>query len=199
MRIDLLVDTFLIKKNKKIDSKKIHEFMNRKDIYPLICDQEEFNWDNYFWSSKYIFIDSYSELTDQKFIHKSEGWSFCANFGDLLHTNKFNTIFECEGLLNLTKMEEYYRVFLNYIKVNYPKKIVILINFPANLDIRLKFKNRADQISLVYRNLAKEFSFVRLLLINDEFIVPNELDNYPYHFGKLTYDTYVENLEILVK
>ena len=87
---------------------KLNKHFIRKDIVPLILQQRDDIFS--YRQPKIFFIDSYSELTDQKFKHKNEGWEFLSNYSDLSHDDDFSSMFENLGLLQIEEIENNYEL-----------------------------------------------------------------------------------------
>lgn len=186
LRIDVFVNSFITKQNPLLNSRTIEKHMFRKDIYPLIENQEKLNWDNYFFSSRYVVIDSYSELTDQLFKSKKHNFVFCSNYSDINHTDAFYQDFECQGLLNTEDIFKYYVIFMDFFRKKYPKKIIVLIFFPVLFDTREKFLSRGKEILCVFKRLEKMYNFVKLLELDDSVIRQSDDDDFPYHMSSGT-------------
>lgn len=163
----------------------IESHMLRKDVYPFIKEQAKFLATQH-QNFLYLLIDSFAELTDQKFTHKKEGWSFCCHLSDLALSENFNEIFECNGLLPISEIESVYRRFFDWFESEYPGKMVIFIHFPAKLDDRTVFKERAAEILKVMKGLEIIKPFIRNLTIDDDLVDWNESDRFPYHYSKST-------------
>ena len=131
-------------------------------------------------------MDSFSELTDQLFVHKKEGWAFCSHYSDIEHSSDFDDEFECRGLLSLESLEQSYREYFDWLVTAYPNTQVIFINFPASLDGRDVFKRRAEEIGRVIDLIAREYDCIHVLSVDASDVVHADGDSFPYHFGKIT-------------
>src|SRR6266702_6650977 len=87
-RVDYLLD-ILDNPQKRARSMKVEPFMERKDIVPLITQEEHF-LSRPSRPPSLVYMDSYSELTDQLFVHKKDRWRFCCNYTDLSHSDRFS-------------------------------------------------------------------------------------------------------------
>lgn len=188
-RIDLLMDW--LNGAPKPRSKLIKPHLLRRDIISMIDQQELLPW-NAESKIKYFLIDSFSELTDQKFTHKSEGWSFCVNYSDINHSSEFRNEFDCHGLLPLNQLCNSYERFFDWVEANYPQKFIFFIHFPTKLDDRHVYKERGEYIFETIAELCKQRPYVKNIYLDDESVFENEFDEYPYHYAKETYVAFME-------
>ena len=162
-------------------------FLDRLDLIEIIWIQNLRFW-RLLPAPKYILIDSYSELTDQKFVLGES--SFFANYkdvrNDFLQKKKILSI----GLLDTKQFIIQYRLFLEDIhriwrgmdRVN-----IYFIHFPSKFENRELFMHRAieirnaiDELTLIYPNLIS-------IVIPDDLIMQHIdatgiPDVFPYHF-----------------
>lgn len=131
-------------------------------------------------------MDSFSELTDQKFSHKQEGWSFSCHYSDIKHTKEFNELFENHGLLPIDDIEDAYVKFFELLDSLYPNKRIIFIHFPTCLDERDIYKKRGLEILRVMKKIEQNNSRVTNIFIGDEEVNSHEEDEFPYHYSKST-------------
>lgn len=144
-----------------------------------------------------IFVDSFSELTDQLFRHKKEGWKFCCNYMDLQHSDEFAFTFESLGLMNLDGLEQAYQTMLCAINARWPGIPVIYIHFPDALEEREKYVERARKIRRVVETCATRhpnlysFSVPREIVRHPEVAEPG-MENFPYHYNQATYESFAD-------
>jgi len=192
VRVDLFLDWIDGAERPKPDV--VWSFLLRKDVFPFIEQQAGLPWLRIKKSNNLILMDSFSELTDQKFISKKEGWAFCCNYNDIDHSPLFEDEFDCQGLLNLSEIEHCYKVFFDYINKEYPSKKILFLHFPTKLDQRQLFKDRGVAI----KNALEKLSLANKSIINvhvpDEKVSPYEEDDFPYHFGRETYLHFVKEI-----
>lgn len=182
-RVDILCEW--IEGGERPKSKKIKGHMSRADIYPLIKEQESLPWLR--WKDcDFILMDSFSELTDQKFSHKQEGWSFSCHYSDIKHTLEFDELFENHGLLPTDDIENAYLKFFDLIDSLYPNKKIIFIHFPTCLDERNIYKQRGAEILRVMKKIEQNNSNVINIYVGDEKVNWHEEDKFPYHYSKST-------------
>ncbi len=192
-------------KNDKTHTRTIEaaNFFNRRDIIPLLRQQE--------YCSKLprhppslVYMDSFSELADQIFIHKENRWRFCSCYSDLNHTDDFNGLFEEGGLLDIDKLESYYRDFFNLIRVKYGVVPIVFLHFPSSLETRPKYMERSEAILSIIEKLAREFPCLYSLNVDSKIVarpieVVAELQDFPYHYNSATYLSFAENLRDIFK
>jgi hypothetical protein len=192
----LRIDLFLgILKNKNVPRYDlISSHIKRLDILPLIAQQTSLDpLVREIKCAKFFLMDSYSELVDQKFTHRQEGWSFCANYSDIEHSPDFQNIFISEGLLLIEKIRDIYLDFFNEVWKLNPSIQIIYIHFPTLLDDRIQFQQRGQAIL----NAISEIKDPRLIDIKvpDEKVAPNTHAPYPYHFSPET----AQEIQLILK
>lgn len=188
-RVDILCEW--IEGNARPKSKKIRGHISRADIYPLIKEQESLPWLR--WKDcDFILMDSFSELTDQKFSHRNEGWSFSCHYSDIKHTLEFDALFENHGLLPIDDIENAYIKFFDVLNSLYPDKRVIFLHFPTSLDERKIYKERGGEILRVMRKIEQKHSHITNIYIDDEKVDWHEEDKFPYHYSKPTYEAFLK-------
>jgi len=141
---------------------------------------------------KLVLLDSFSDLTDQLFRHKSEGWEFCCNYHDLQHSESFNSEFECLGLLDLAQLEVQYSRLLQTIETQWPGIPVIYLHFPDVLEVRGKFLERARLIREAVARCALKYINIYSFVVSDQIVQRAEvldpgLEDFPYHYNHATY------------
>ena len=156
-------------------------------MFPLIQQQQNLNWFKYKHNWQYLLMDSYSELADQKFTHKKDGWSFCCHYTDINHSEEFNREFICDGLLSVDLLSKAYEDFFDWYEIKYPGKKIIFIHYSSTYDQRPKFAERAQKIREIIISNAQKRSYLIDLYIDDSLYEPNEQDDFPYHYSNATY------------
>ena len=179
---------------KRPDANVVRPFMLRQDVFPFIEQQANLPWLSVKKSNKIIIIDSFAELTDQKFVNKNEGWAFCCHYSDIEHSEAFENEFECQGLLDINSLESSYDSFFDYLTKTYPEKTIIFIHFPTTLDNRELYKKRGVEIKAAVNKLRSKYNNLISIALADELILPHENDDFPYHFGKETYSHFVTEI-----
>jgi len=190
VRADVFVD--FIKNKNRPKSNLVKPFMAREDIFPMIVEQEKFNWLKPRNTTHTILLDSFSELTDQKFTHINQGWSFCCNYSDINHSPEFESNFVCEGLIPLDELESVYNIFFAELQKNYPVKKIMFVHFPTTLDTRELFIERGKAILQILLSIEKTNKSIHNLYVNDNEVFPYTEDDFPYHYGMDTQLAFVK-------
>jgi hypothetical protein len=184
------------KKTIKPKINKLEKYFQRKDILPLILQQRDDIFS--YKQPKYIIFDSFSELTDQRFRHKNDGWEFFSNYADILHGDDFNNTFECLGLLSIDEIEKYYDILFSLLNQTYNNVPIIFLHFPTILDKREKFNlrgkgilNSIDQLSYRIENLYS-FDVPETIVGWPKSKVSIGLEDFPYHYNSETYQYLIE-------
>ena len=199
-RVDLLYK-FMNNDKLKPQVGYIAKFINRSDIITLIEEQYLFNWKKTIKPPKYIFIDSYSELTDQLFVHNSKKWMFCSNYSDINHSKEFNDKFNTVGLLELEQIKEQYQIFFKELRSKFPSTPIFFLHFPTKLDKREKFKERYKIIKNSIEDIKGMYEPFYSISIDENIIDwprvdgNDNSDNFPYHFNQETYIAFASKIQ----
>lgn len=195
-RIDLL--NILL--NKKYNIKfnfDVTYFISRSDIYELYIQQCISNW-NLKTAPLALVMDSYSELTDQKFTFKADESSFFfANFNDL--NKRFIPKLISNGLLNEFQISNEYSKFFSLFRERYPNCPIIFINFPKKLETRAKFITRHDMISSIINEISLSVTHFYVINIPDYLVLKHPNDDFPYHYSSESYVFVSENIKQILK
>lgn len=146
-----------------------------------------------------VFVDSFSELTDQTFRHKAGNWTFCCNYMDVAHTQAFSDEFESLGLMDLSGLDAAYDTMLKRIATRWPGVPVVYLHFPDALETREKFLQRAKHIREVVQGCEQRhehlfaFSAPSALVKAPEVVEPG-MEDFPYHYNQATYDAFAEQI-----
>lgn len=188
-RVDSLLE--MLDGHPPIRSRRLRNIFVRNDVFKLIRQQEKFPYAH--WKDcDYILWDSFSELTDQKFVHKKGGWAFYSHYSDVRHSPEFDEQFSCEGLIPLESIEPAYRRFFAYLGQKFPQKKIVYIHFSAKLDSRVSFKSRETEIRAILKRLEPEFPQLLNIYIDDSAVERHEDDAFPYHYGQRTNKAYLD-------
>lgn len=171
--------------------------LERDDIGKLIIEQEQLPWFAANKKISFLIMDSFAELTDQKFTHKTEGWSFCAHYSDLKHTPEFESTFSSEGLLSEDSFVETYRRFFTWFTKTHPGVPIFFIYYPTTLDEREKFKMRAIELKKAIEQMKKEFPMLQSIEVEDKDVSYHAKDQFPYHYGYSTMQVFDKKLRTL--
>ena len=197
-RVDYILNSHQ-NKSIKPKTKKLNKYFIRKDILPLVLQQRDEIFT--YMQPKLFIIDSFSELTDQRFRHKNEGWEFLSNYSDINHSEDFSNTFENLGLLDIKEMEKYYNLLFFKINQTYNNIPIIFMHFPTTLDRREKFKKRGkvilDTVNQISKKLTNLYSFDIPETIVDwpNAKVSEELEEFPYHYNNETYNYLINKIE----
>jgi len=196
-RVDYLLD-LAERPEVKPEVQIIEQHLLRKDILTFI-EQQQHDFFQY-QRPNVIFMDSFSELTDQLFVHRKEKWHFLANYSDIDHSSSFEQSFECWDLLKLDGLESLYRTFFSRLRTVYPDVPVVFLHFPTTLDRRKKFKERAAAIKQAVELISGEFENLYSLSIADNIVhepeecTYEELKDFPYHYHQDVYKTFAQQI-----
>lgn len=172
----------------------VQPHMERQDIYGMIEQQEKLPWLETRRSSDIILMDSFAELTDQKFVHKKQGWAFTCNYTDLQHSDDFEHTFECHGLMDINDLAKDYDNFFAFVNKNFNGKKIVFFHFPTALDSRDKFKERGQAIIDAMEQMVRKYKNITHVHIEDSLVTPFPDDDFPYHYSKSTYQHLVDKL-----
>lgn len=144
-----------------------------------------------------IIIDSFSELSDQLFQHKSKRWQFCCNYLDIAHSAQFVENFDSMGLLALGGLHDLYTSMLTEIESCWPHIPIIYLHFPDALEEREAFVERGREIRRVVEECAKQHPSLYSFSVPSEVVKPPKfvetgLEYFPYHYHQTTYDAFAE-------
>lgn len=168
----------------------IQSHLLREDIANLIAEQESCAWLSVGDSARFVMIDSFSELTDQKFTHRKLGWSFSSHYSDLNHTPELDRDFTCEGLLPLEEVESLYDRLFRWIRGRWPEAPIFYVHFPAELDTREKYRSRAERIREIVGSMAAGRPWLHDIHVPPADVTPHPGDGFPYHYGPPTYQAF---------
>lgn len=187
-RIDFLVNSISNKKSSITPSFKMLKYIKREDIKQLVLSQFYLTF-KVKKNPEFLLMDSYSELTDQKFLNLDKPNSyFFANYSDL----DINSPLKCEGLISIDHwLEQLYLQFFNGFRKLYNNSPIFFIIFPKKLEKRAKFITRHNEIKDIIKNISKYFIDFHIIEIPESIISESE-DKFPYHFNNEVY-VYVAN------
>lgn len=199
-RVDYLLDVESNPSHKP-KSKTVCGFLAKKYISDCILQQE-----NSFFNCRrpsFIFIDSFSELTDQLFVNKTDRRRFLANYSDLDHSEAFKKEYDCLGLLDIESFRSYYEIFFKRLSLIYNDVPVFYVHFPTILDNRELFKVRGEAIVNIIDDLSGNSDLLHSIRVNDTLVSPSkdqsdEMRNFPYHFDKSTYHAFADQISAII-
>jgi hypothetical protein len=169
--------------------------MQREEIIDCVM-QEEILYD---WMKPQqpvaLFMDSMAEHGDQRFMHRSDGWSFLCSFTDLAHTQQFKHAFHGAGLLPIEDLGMHFGRFFEEFRSRFGKIPIFYLHFPVKLDDRQKFRDRHWAIRQAVDCLATEFQPLYSLAVDEAVVDWDEertpdMWNFPYHYNMRTYEAF---------
>jgi|WetSurMetagenome_2_1015567.scaffolds.fasta_scaffold01139_4 hypothetical protein len=197
-RVDLFLDRVSGAPQPKADIIKKYFRLKRADLDEIIKQQEKLPWLANKRPVKYLVMDSFAELTDKKFTHKKEDWSFTCFWNDLSHDENFERTFSAQDMLPLDDLEKSYADFFDWAAEKYPGIKIFFIHYPDNLEKREKYLERSRKIKEVLLKLASQKPFVENIILSSA-AEKNPADEFPYHYGPKVYDELTEKLTIALK
>ncbi len=146
-----------------------------------------------------IFMDSFSELADKKFLNRKIGFEFCACIQDIKIDNvEFSSDYEVLGSISLEEIKNYYREFLININHFYGEIPIIFINFSPKYESRVNYIKRANIIAKAIKELSLDFPNLYPIELEDKY-VQYPKDGILYHYSEKTYKKYafkIKNLNL---
>ena len=168
----------------------VYAALRRRDVWPLLVEQEV-DW----WSAsrppEFVLMDSYSELTDQEFVSVATGARFFANFSDVDPKAMEDGSLASIGLIALEDLEGIIGRMFDAIHQVWPRVPVLFVHFPADLERRPRFLERAAAIRTIVETRAGHDSLVTSLSLKTH--TPSrpqggsEPADFPYHYDQGTY------------
>jgi len=179
-------------------SSTLKQVMARQDVLPLIKRLEYFNCLP-INPPKFIFMDSFAELTDQVFVSKNKKWEFACGYSDLIHSEKFSQNYDSQGLLALEKIESAYRNLFEFFRCRWGSVPIIFLHFPIALESRVIYIERYQAIISSIENLRSIYPNLISVSIDEALVrAPHqsseELQEFPYHYSNETYLLFKEKL-----
>jgi hypothetical protein len=200
-RVDYLVSSIL-HKFKRARTFRVSPFLSRADIIPLLR-QQEFCGNLPKHPPEFIYMDSFSELADQFFVHRKDLWGWCCCYSDINHTEEFKVAFRGRGLLNIDSIESNYRLFFNFIRKKYGEVPILFLHFPSTFESRLKYVKRAEVIYLAIEKMTKEYSRLYSISVDKNIVsrptgVQIELEGFPYHYNDEVYRSLADKVSSIL-
>jgi len=173
----------------------VYPYLNLEDILTFLFQQKNIRFFKQRSKPRFIYMDSYSELTDQLFVHKTRGFGFCVNYSDLkVKEAGVWSEFQCLGLIPVADLKRHYESLFSYLRKTYGDVPIIFIQFPTKLDDREKFKQRGEAILKVIREIKHNYAPFYEFQAEEALIDFHKADNFPYHFNDRTYDDLAEKI-----
>jgi hypothetical protein len=202
-RVDYLV-TAIEDNNKRALTDKIAPYLTNKEIIPFIR-QQEYCTSMPKHAPSFVYMDNFSELVDQLYIHRAGQWGGCCCYGDINHNDEFKIMFEEKGLLDIDHLESCYVSFFELIRFKYGDVPILFLHFPLELEKRTKYLDRGIAIFKVINKLAEINNNIHSISIDGSIVskpknASKELINFPYHYNHETYVEFAKKLnKILIE
>lgn len=199
-RADLLAEYWL---NESLlpKSPRLRTFMTRFDLLELIRQLQFFNCLPS-RAPKFIFMDSFSELTDQMFMSRSEGWRFCCGYSDINHDEAFSRDYLCEGLIPVEQLKSAYLKLFSIFEKRWGAVPIYFLHFPIALETRVVFKERYKEIALAMDEIARDHPHIYSIKVDESKVqrsmdATDDLKDFPYHYDEATYLLFKKEIEEL--
>jgi hypothetical protein len=169
----------------------VREFLERDDVYQFVEGQYDFRWLTRKQPPRYIMIDTYSDLTDQLFMHRRNGFSFFCNYSDLRHTPEFEQQYECGGLLDIEALAPLYSELAHLLAARWPNAPIAFLSYPTERESREKFIARANALDLAISDCCSQVPSATLISLDPQLTASiceePMLDTFPYHYPPALY------------
>ena len=188
-RADLFL-TLLSGRYPKKPSNSAQVYLDRADIWPNIIEQNYIRWIG-LKPPEFILFDSFSELTDQKFLIVKDSAEFYCNYSDLKRTFLDEGVIVSEELLSLEELEKLYEDLFCALWKLWPNVDIFFIHFPSQLETRQLFRDRANRILQAVTRLGKKYTLLISIVVPHEIVErpaveTSNLLNFPYHYSSAT-------------
>lgn len=192
-RIDLLISK--LQGNNVGPINNVEKYINRIDLKELILAQKK-DFTKLICKASVLYMDSYSELTDQLFVHKvNANIRFNANYSDV--DKKILKDYDCLGLIDRVTLNRQYDLFFNMVKELNPKINIIYIFFPIKLEKRIKFHHQNDAIKAAIYSSKDKYD-ISVIEIPDSIVNRHPIDgHFPYHYDSQVYNYVSEKLKLI--
>jgi hypothetical protein len=150
----------------------------------IVLHQMDNQWPNRS-SPEMLIMDTFSELTDQRFHHVKSNKTFYANYSDVKPQCIASAEIACYGLIAEGQIYAEYFKFFEKFNTLWPNTPIFFISFPTKFDSRLEFKLRAKIIEAAITKCTDDFSNLRLIKINESKIENSpENESFIYHYSE---------------
>ena len=154
-RIDfLLQEEFKVPTNG--DWIEIEGSLSRGDVFNFIQEQHDKEWKN-FSIPRFVFMDSYSDITDFAFASLSNKTKFAVNYFDVRHDEIFKSKFKSIGLIPLEELHGYYINFFSWIRDKYGNIPIVFLHTPMILEKRREYLERGRRIRELMNLISQQF------------------------------------------
>jgi len=197
------IDKIIENNTNNISVFQLRKVFNRYDILTNSIYMQNNKFIDDTLTPEYIFFDSFSELTDQKFTHIKDKYSFYCNYGDINPNSiYFDENIKSNGLIDLDMLQDMYHDVFTKINNTYGEVPIIFMHFPSTLESREVFKNRALIIKEIIETLSSKIENLYSISIDDSYVsCPNdgtqEYKTFPYHYSNNVYDEFTKEIKKL--
>jgi len=132
---------------------------------------------------KFILMDNFSELTDQRFQVKKTGYNFYCNFSDVQESIRTSESVRRLGLVNRDSMLRSYRSFLEFVQKSWEGVPVLMIIFPQKYENREVYLEQGGMIDEVFLILQTEYDNFKVIQIDAIDVARFAGDENRYHFA----------------
>jgi hypothetical protein len=183
-RIDLLNSQLTLKQSSKLKLNfKYLNAIKEFSIKSMVLHQSNNRW-MHGKKPQFFIMDTFSELTDQKFIYKNKKEFFC-NYNDVSRELLNIGVIESIGLLEKELILSEYFSFFENINLVFPNIPIFLIIFPSKFETRPELIERAGNISDAIEICATNFLNLHVISIPDREIEDKPVDSkYIYHYSE---------------
>jgi hypothetical protein len=183
-RIDLLNSQLTLKRSSKLklNFKYLHA-IKEFSIKSMVLQQANNRW-MHGKKPRFFIMDTFSELTDQKFIYKNKNEFFC-NYNDVSRELLNIGVIKSLGLLDKDSILSEYFSFFENINLIFPSMPIFVIIFPSKFETRPELTERASYISDAMKICATKFQNLHIISILESEIENQPVDsNYIYHYSE---------------
>ena len=205
VRIDSLLGHLLFTRELKPTrvSLKVRKWFLRDDVWGL-ADQQNSRLVARNSPPLFCLMDSYSELTDQKFAIGNSSNFFYSNYSDVSQEALRSGRLRAEGLLDLTDVAQYFEDFITAIGRQWGSIPIVLMTYPPDLESRDHFLVRSARIEELFRYLERKHENIFLV---ERPVAPIEADPmelaegrvFPYHYALAVKEELARNLRRVLR
>jgi hypothetical protein len=153
-----------------------------KGIAKLVKKQEKLGLVKYA-KPLFVFIDTYSELTDQKFL-TIDGRVFFANYTDVNEQMINTSQISCKGRIQQGEIFENYMILCQKLRIRWPDVKIIFLAYPNYYESRSAFLDQSLAIEKALDHLATSLHDIKIIKVPYAIVEKeHQEDNFPYHFG----------------
>jgi hypothetical protein len=170
----------------------IPSYEDDEDLNKLISNSElqEFQKQNLsisgfdFKNISYFIIDTFSDLTDRKFIIGGSSKYFFSHYGDLDRKSDVYKDVEDHGLVDLVQLKVEYKNFVEKVTKLNPNSQIIFINYPTKFEQRVEYIQRGKAIAQALDEISQSNKNIHNIYLSEGQV--KSVDPFPYHFDEQT-------------